>query len=435
MKPYTSIFNVFIVFCLFACGAPRKTATPAEELPPPVNLPASAANTGRTDTLLVELLRRNAGFFGPYLADPNRYRIQVIYTQVNRSSSNKPSFTHYYYNVDPSLYFYPASTVKLPVAALALQRLRALESVGVTASSTMITEKAAPWQTMVANDPTTTDGRPTIEQYIKKILLVSDNDAYNRLYEFLGQAYINNTLHGLGYDSVQVLHRLQLPLTEAQNRATNPVRFFDADGRLLYSQPAQQSSMAYQPRNTFLGKAYISNGSRVEAPFDFSKRNRLSLPDLHSMLTAIIFPDEVSAPFRLRTEDYTLLRRYMSMKPSESRYPQYDSSYGDNYSRFLLFGGKGTLPPGMRIFSKEGDAYGFLTDAAYIVDFEKGIEFFLSATIYCNADETFNDDQYDYENIGMPFLQNLGRVIYEYEQQRPRRTRPDLSAFMMDYTR
>ncbi|MDP9231009.1 MAG: glycoside hydrolase family 9 protein, partial [Bacteroidota bacterium] len=41
---------------------------------------------------------------------------------------------------------------------------------------------------------TAANGFPSIAQYIKKIFLVSDNDAYNRLYEFLGQQTINDKL-------------------------------------------------------------------------------------------------------------------------------------------------------------------------------------------------------------------------------------------------
>ena len=52
-------------------------------------------------------------------------------------------------------------------------------------------------------------GRPTIAHYIKKILLVSDNDAFNRLYEFLGQQYINTTLHQMGYTEVQIYSSAQ----------------------------------------------------------------------------------------------------------------------------------------------------------------------------------------------------------------------------------
>lgn len=62
-----------------------------------------------------------------------------------------------------------------------------------------------------------------------------------------------------------------------------------------------------------------------------------------------------------------------------------------------------TMPGNIRIFNKIGDAYGFLNDIAYIVDFESKAEFILSATILCNANGIFNDDKYDYDTIGFLF--------------------------------
>jgi len=74
-----------------------------------------------------------------------------------------------------------------------------------------------------------------------------------------------------------------------------------------------------------------------------------------------------------------------------------------------------------------------LIDAAYLVDFEKNIEFMLSAVIYCNSDGVLNDDKYDYDSVGLPFMKNLGRLIYDHELKRPRTRQPDLSTFRLDY--
>ena len=103
--------------------------------------------------------------------------------------------------------------------------------------------------------------------------------------------------------------------------------------------------------------------------------------------------------------------------------------------KFLLCGKEPVKhDAGLRIFNKVGDAYGFLIDAAYIVDFRNKVEFMLTATIYCNSDGIFNDDKYDYDTIGFPFLKNLGQVIYEYELKRQRSNIPDLSSFRFDYS-
>ena len=94
-----------------------------------------------------------------------------------------------------------------------------------------------------------------------------------------------------------------------------------------------------------------------------------------------------------------------------------------------MFDREESIPPDIRVFNKIGSAYGFLTDAAYIVDFDERIEFILAATVYTNANGTFNDGKYEYDEIGFPFLRDLGRAIYEVELRRERRNAPDLGRF------
>ena len=422
----------FIVFSivLFACSTTKKNITVSQ------------------DDVIRNIMNRNAPVFDPVLSNLDQNHLQIIYTQIDRRKNGKPQFTDRYFNVNDSSYFYPASTVKLPVAILALQKLNELKIKGLDKNATMITEADHSGQTEVYNDPSTPDGRPTIEHYIKKILLVSDNDAFNRLYEFLGQEYINNTLHKMGYEEVQVIHRLEISLTEDENRHTNPVRFFaapsaslprpkDTSGQLLYDKPLHQSKLVYAERNTKMGKGFYRRGELVNEPFDFSKKNRVSLRTLHNIVRSVMFPESVPKKqrFKLTKEDYALLRKYMSMTPLESKFPFYDQeNYWDTYVKFLFYGTeKNILKDGIRIFNKVGDAYGFLTDAAYIVDFNNNIEFMVSAVIYCNSDQILNDNKYDYDSIGYPFMKNLGQAIYDHEMKRIKKVVADLKEFRYEY--
>ena len=393
-----------------------------------------------TDTFLLQLMRNNPALFNGVLAKSEEMRIQIIYTQIDRAKKEKDNIklTDHTFNLNAANYFYPASTVKLPIAILALQKLNELNNPGLDKNTTMITGEDGNGQTEVTNDPSAADGRPTIAQYIKKILLVSDNDAFNRLYEFLGQEYINTSLHKMGYTDVQIIHRLDISLTEEQNRHTNPVSFFDNSGKLIYQKPAEKSKLIYSSRDTKLGKGFLRGGKLINEPFDFSKKNLLPLHDLHSIVRSIIFPNAVpkEQQFNLTPDDYELLHRYMSMLPVESKNPVYTSpDYWDTYVKFLYYGAEpGKAVPPIRVFNKPGDAYGFLIDAAYIVDFKNNIEFMLSAIIYCNSDGIFNDDKYDYDSIGLPFMKNLGRSIYDYELKRHRKYPADLSTFQFRYT-
>lgn len=393
-------------------------------------------------SLVKDLMAAQPADFSELMAKKDSFRIQVIYTQIDRDSKQRPRFTDYYYNLDTALYFYPASTVKMPIAFLALEQLEKLRKQGIPVhrNSTMITEKAAASQTVVYNDPTTPDGRPTVAHYAKKIFVVSDNDASNRLYEMLGQENIHQQLAAKGYKGAQILHRLSLPLSEADNRHTNPVSFFDSSGNLLYRQAAQISKLQYITRKDSVGKGYISRGALLNTPMDFSTKNRIFLADLHNMLRSFIFPEAVQASrrFDVSPEDRRFALQMLSQLPRETLYPDYnDPEHYDGYVKFLMFGHQkqAQIPSHIRIFNKVGWAYGFLTDVAYVVDFKNNIEFMLSATIYCNKDEVLNDDRYEFETVGLPFLGKLGQAVYEMELKRKRSNKPDLSAFQLNYDR
>lgn len=398
----------------------------------------SAVNNLPTDsTFLVELLKQNTHLINPAVLNDDQYRVQVIYTRIDRDKHNQPLFTDFTFHTHSNQYYYPASTIKLPIALLALQKLNELKINDLDRNTTMITDSAFKGEEAVFNDAVIEDGRPTIANYIKQVLLVSDNEANNRLYEFLGQEYINNSLHEMGYTDVQIIHRLGINLNEDQNRVTNPVTFYDTSSKVIYSKPLLKSKLVYAHRNDFLGKGFLSNGELKMEPFDFSKKNRLALADLHSMVKSIFFPAAVAKnkQFNITKEERLFIQKYMSMLPGESISPIYNKeTYPDDYVKFLFYGSEGSKPhPGIRIFNKVGDAYGFLIDGAYVVDFENNIEFLISAVIHCNSNGIYNDDQYEYKEIGLPFMKNLGQVIYQYELKRERKNKPDLSSIRFNY--
>jgi hypothetical protein len=69
-----------------------------------------------------------------------------------------------------------------------------------------------------------------------------------------------------------------------------------------------------------------------------------------------------------------------------------------------------------------------------MVDFDKKIEFIVTAVVLCNEDEIFNDEKYDYDTIGYPFYKSLGQVLYDYEQNRPKKHLPNLAHLRFDYS-
>lgn len=388
---------------------------------------------------LEKLIRKKAS---PQLLNvlnhPETFHYQFIYTRIDRDAQNRPQFSNYYLRVDTTDYFNPASMVKLPVAVMALEKLHDLNVRDLSARATMLTDSAFGGQSRVRTDSTAATGLPSVGHYVKKVFVVSDNDAYNRLYEFVGQETLNRRLQQMGYSSSRITRRF-VPMTEEQNRHGNPLRFLDAGGNLVYEQAASYNEQPFDfSRKILVGNAHYNRyDSLIRSPMDFTTHNSMPLPHLQQVMQAVIFPESVDARqrFRLDPADRNMLLNYMSELPRESIYPKYDTSeFFDSYTKFFWFkDGKQKIPPYIRSFNKTGWSYGFLTDVAYIIDFQHNVEFMLSATIYVNSDGILNDDKYDYETIGYPFFRELGTIIYQHELKRRRKYSPDLSSFRFSY--
>ncbi|TVR80706.1 MAG: hypothetical protein EA409_07740 [Saprospirales bacterium] len=403
-----------------------------------------STNYAQNSDFLIDLLEQNVERLGEPAIDSRKHRVQIIYTQIERDKENQPHFSHHRFNAWEGRYFYPASVVKMPTALIALELINKVGIEGLNEHTTFLTGAGSEPQTAVKYDLSAPGKLPTVEHYIKKIFLVSDNDGFNRLYEMLGQKWLNELLWQKGLEDTRIIHRLSAPEFDHQaNRRVNPV-YFISNGQLLYYR--SESNNWIEPilhnmnlRNLRQGSGYIWGGELIEEPFDFSTRNYSSLEDLHQCLKTLLFPEsqEVFKRFYLKPEQYELIYKAMSMYPRESIYPAYDSTiYHDSFVKYLKYGGKQErIPENIRIFNKVGRAYGYLTDVAYIVDFENGVEFLLSATVYTNENDIFNDNQYEYDEIGLPFLAELGKLIYEYELERDRSITPDLNSFKFDYSK
>lgn len=348
---------------------------------------------------LVMVLASEAPPIKTVMNDLKQYRPQILFTEIRRTSGGV-SFVDYSFQVDDSAYFYPASTVKLPIALFALEKLN--EEQKYTRQTPFYVE----------GDTLTT----TFSREIEKIFAVSDNDAYNRLFEYLGQDDINRRFAEKGLKA-RIAHRLSVD--DADNVTTKPLLFYLNDStteptRPYINKPAQELRF----NNSLTGKGYMENGFLIESPKDFSQKNYLPITSLHNLLKRLFFPEAFPGKeqFHLAEDERNFLIRCMKILPREAGYNP--EEYYDSYVKFFLFGdSKEPIPNEVEIYNKVGEAYGYLTDCAYIVDKLRKKEYLLTATIYVNQDGIFNDDVYEYEEIGIPFLAELGRQLIGYKKR------------------
>ncbi|MEP4884466.1 serine hydrolase [Maribacter dokdonensis] len=329
-----------------------------------------------------------------------KYQVQIRYTQIDRRNDSV-LFTDYDFQVNDSVYFYPASTVKFPTAVLAMEKINQTDTLTI---HTKYYIEGDTIESTVADD-------------VNEIFAVSDNLANNRLIEFLGFETINQSLKNKGIAPVRLSHRLGF---HSEDLRTKPIIIYLNDSTTGITQPILNKTP--KPLALFeieKGKGYYENDEYINEPFSFKQKNYYPLSAQHNLLKRIIFPENfnLNEQFHLNKEQRNHLLNAMHTVPKEMGYDK--KEYYDSYCKFFLFGdSKDDIPEHIKIYNKVGFAYGTLTDCAYIKDTKNNIDFLLTATILDNKDGIFNDDVYEYDEIGIPFLAQLGREIYQQELQR-----------------
>ena len=344
----------------------------------------------------------------PIYKNKENHNLQILYTKVVRDSLGMPSFIQYDYQADNNVYFYPASTMKLPIVALTLQKINELRNTGIniTVESKIL---------LLSADQITTE--TTFKDLISKVFLVSDNSASNILINFLGYNYFNQQMKEKGLNTIVLNHKFN-----PDPYVKTDWKIYTLDRDLISKDETQETIEHNNLDNLLQGKFQILNGEKVATPFNFKTKNKASLRDLDGVMKRIIYPDLFQEQDRinLSDQDYNFLRYWMSRFTFEDIGIEYqkDSKYFDSYNKFFIYGDStNTIDRKIRIYNKVGVAYGALTDISYIRDYQKKIEFFLSATIYVNQNQIVNDNIYEYDDVGIPFLAELARQVYKLEEQ------------------
>lgn len=331
------------------------------------------------------------------------HELQIRYTQIDRRNDSI-FFTDFDFQVNQDNYFYPASTAKFPVAVATLEKLNAIDSLSMHT------------RFYVEGDSVET----TFAQAISEIFAVSDNAANNRLIEFLGQDDLNQRMRKKGVHPIRIAHRLSAP--NGDDVTTKPLVIYLNDSTTVLSKPIINTpAKPLQLRKIKKGKGYYEDDYPQKGPFDFSLKNYFPIQSQNALLKRIIFPDAFpkEQQFDLNDEQRSFLLEAMHTLPAKLGYDP--EEYYDSYVKFFMFGDMyDPMPEHIKIYNKVGYAYGTLTDCAYIHDTKNNIDFMINATILVNSNQVFNDDNYDYDEVGIPFLAQLGRELYEYELKRKR---------------
>jgi hypothetical protein len=367
-------------------------------------------------TWLWDVLRAMPPQHAPVIDDPESFRLQILVTPIERG---QPPLTHVFR--PDAEYFYPASSIKFLAAAASLCFIEELRRAGVTCDehTPLAFHPLFADQHRKDKDPSNLDGGTiTLAHQCRKTLIVSDNPAFNYMYELLGHRGLNQAIAATGLRSCAINHRLSEFRSPQDQVRTRAVDLLTPAG--VHHIPAKTSDLwlsAARIPGLNVGRAYVDADRRIDQPMPFALKNRISLKDLHHAMLDVARPDLPRTAghngFPLTDHHRALLVEGMTLLPRQSRNPIYASAeYTDDYVKPMLPGlTRVVASDDLTIISKIGWAYGFIVENAIVSARGKDTAFALTACMFVCRGGVLNIDEYEYDSIAKPFLADLAEVI------------------------
>ena len=354
-------------------------------------------------------LRKN-DFLKEIIKEKEDYEIQILLTKIDQYNS-KVDFQEFKYQLDDNKYFYPASTIKLPIVVLTLKKINELRSKGseITLKSKITLNYKDDYSELVIRDSIT-----SFQNLIADVFLVSDNSASNILIDFIGYNYFNHEMENAGFDKTYLNHKFN-----PDPYVNSTWQISDLDNNIISSINDNQKIIKADEKTNGLekGERRYFKGEILDESLNFSEKNRSSITDMHNLIKYIFYPEIFDSinTFNLNVEDYDFLRYWMSRFTYEDIGEKFigDENFFETYNKFFIHGDEQSVSnEQIRVYNKIGQAYGTSIDNGLIKNYQDNVEFILTATIYTNKNKVINDNLYEYDDLAVPFLAKLSRAIY-----------------------
>jgi len=363
------------------------------------------AKSQLTDSIESIIKRDTSLVLREVFSHPEYYKLKIVLTQITTDKKGQKHQTTWGFRDTVKEYIYPASIAKIPLALSTIQFINEHNGFSKDLSDALIDTSSYIKQRAIYDD-------------IMLMLSASDNAAFNRLYNMVGPKYLNVSLLKKGYLRTYLIHRFERGDADYHQTAL-PIKAVTKDSRIAFEHSKDQMYclIKHAMSDSLVGTGYYQGDSLIPQPKSFRFHNFVDIRDVHDMMLSIRYPNlSKHKPFNISDQQREMLIRDLSMGPLHLNTKEYSdtSVFYPNSLRFILFGAdKKVLYPNILYFNKSAMAYGTLGDCAYLYDKEHGVEFFLSIFMYVNKDGILNDDKYDYDTIGLPFMKRLGEIVYQ----------------------
>lgn len=341
-----------------------------------------------------------------FLSD-STYRIQFKFTEIKDGLKGET------FAFGREQYFYPASSIKLPIAWLCLKKLKEL-NISVDSYLKVSDIWFCPSATYISK---LEREKPTFKELIAEMLIVSDNEAYSALYHFLTPEYIHKNLNEIGL----VHTRIPKSFTGCYRyeNCVNPCTILNANNEVIFQSESTCWDMDIdslfqdgESPERKIGKFHESNKVVVNGPYNFNYNFVFPIEEAQNFLLMLV-TDSENPVFMMDSDARDFLLDCLSSPPSTLKNVKYHDTkiYTNSYYKYLYSPEWTTDTVNYVLHSKIGLSHGFTTELAHVLKVGTRSGFVLSVSIYTNKNQTVNDGIYEYESEARVFIKRLGEVL------------------------
>jgi len=337
-------------------------------------------------------------------SNPESYKLKIILSQISDDGHGHKQISSWRFRDTISEYFYPASLVKIPMALSFMEFINENKIFNKDLSDILI-------------DTSSIVDERSLNDDLKLMLSASDNNAFNRLYNFIGCKYLNINLLKKRYKNTYLVHRFE-PGNEIYHQTALPIKVLSSNRDLIFSHPSDSATaiLGHMYKDSLIGIGYYRNDSLIQKPKGFRYHNYVDIRDIHDMMISFFYPQFIKhKPFNITESQRDTILKFLQLSPLQPNFTEYSdtSVFHPNFLKVLLFGrDKNVNYPGVKFYNKSAMAYGFMADCCYLRDTINNVEFFLTVYMYLNKDEILNDNKYEFDTIGTPFMRKFGELLY-----------------------
>ena len=354
-------------------------------------------------TEFLSIIKGREPIIDQVLANPEKYHLQIHFTAVNEQE--RAIVLNEYSLYKDKYYYHPASLIKFPLALASLEMFTKFqEQFGISLQSKIESKTCS--CDFGTDNYVNHKSKPTLDILYREMLIMSNNDAYNFFYDFVGPTYFNKRMTELGLSNIILRNRFYAGCAGEKAKLHGGISFMKDSANVKYAIRCQTDSLQDNVQSIYLNEGAAKSN------------NLVSLYSLHQLMKKLFYPATSNSVPALNISETNLNYFKQTIASYPKSIPEY-SSYPNHYHKYLI-------PPDLinnqdssiKIYSKNGNAGGYISDIMYFTDEKNKVKYFLSVSMYNASNKYYYRRRAYYTSPGIDFFRQLSKVLYNYEKEK-----------------